>query len=134
MNEAAMWAERDAIALLVEESPTTATVNRVVLVPDTINGGLKPDPFGAVETVTVRFRIAHETRTPPTSRVQNDAFFTTNYNRIATWAWNTEIREGDVYTDPDINKQFSFGRVDVLRKFGGVVGHQSSILEAETID
>ncbi len=133
MNDAAMWAERDAITALVDESPTNAIIYRDKLVPNGF-GGMTTDPYGTPQEYRVRFRIAHDRKQPPEIGSQNGEFFTSDYNRIATWEWDTEIKEGDVYTDPDIQRQFSFGRVDILRKFGGIVGYQASVQESEYSD
>ncbi len=130
MSEKLMWAERDAITALVDESPIIAVASRKKFVPDGF-GGMTADPYGTPQEYQVRFRIAHDRKQPPEVGSQNGEFYTTDYNRIATWEWDTEIKEGDVYKDPDIQRQFTFGRVDILRKFGGIVGFQASVQESE---
>ncbi len=132
MNQNLMWAERDRIKHLVDESPTVAVMFRRKLIPNRL-GGMTTDPFGEPEEAIVRFRIAHDRKGPPEIGAVNGAFFTSDHNRIATWGWDTDIREGDAYTDEDIGKRFVFGQVDALRKFGGIVGFQAPLTEGEQI-
>ncbi len=129
MNDAAMWEERDRIKHLVDESPTVTVMFRRKLIPNRL-GGMTTDPYGEPAEVIVRFRIAHDRQSPPEIGSQNGAFFTSDHNRIATWEWNTDIKEGDAFTDSDLDKRFVFGQVDALRKFGGIVGYQAPLMEA----
>ncbi len=129
MNVNAMWSQREGIATLVNESPTIVTIFRQKLIPNGM-GELTPDPCGEPYSLTVKFRIAHEKKSPPEPGTQNGTFYTSDYNRIATWTWDTDIRSGDAYTDPEIGRRFVFGRVDPLRIFGGIIGYQASIIEA----
>ncbi len=129
MNGIAMWAQRESIASLIRESPTTAIIRRKKSIPNGL-GGTTLDPYCEAVDIKVTFRVAHERRQPPEIGAVNGAFFTSDHHRIATWEWNTDIREGDAYMDVDIGKRFVFGLVDALRKFGGIVGYQAPLMEA----
>ncbi len=133
MNEAAMWAERDAIARLVEESPTTITIERSTTPLKDDGTGRMIEDRNAVKTinkVSMRIRIAHDRKQPAVSDASHPGVFSTNNNRIATWAWNTDIKEGETFRDEDLDKTFAFRDVDVLRLFGGVVGYQAALIQA----
>ncbi len=123
--------ERSRIKFLVNESPTIATIKSKshAKIPDGIGGEVE-DPFAQKVERTVKFRLAHSTQTVPEVNAVDGGTFTTDYNRIATWAYDVQISAGDTFIDVDIGRQFRFGRVDVLRKFGGIVGYQSTIIES----
>ncbi len=129
--EGMMWAERDRIKQLVAVSPTTATmVRKSTKLVDNGFGKMVPDLFDTGSSVTVTFRLAHDKKAPAVSQGNEQGVFTTNNNRIATWAWDVDIQEGDTFTDADLGKTFAFRDVDVLRKYGGVIGYQAAIIEA----
>ncbi len=127
-----LQASRERIKRIVNTSPTEVLISRKATVLNS-RGEKVEDPFSTSTGTIARFRLAHDIKQAPTAEVVNSNTFTTNYNRVATWEWNTDIREGDRFTDPDIGREFEFGRVDTLRKHGGVVGFQSTIREAASL-
>ncbi len=132
--EGMMWAERDRIKQLVAVSPTTATmVRKSTKLVDNGFGKMLPDLFDTGSSVTVTFRLAHDKKAPAVSQGTEQGVFTTNNNRIATWAWDVDIQEGDTFTDADLGKTFAFRDIDVLRKYGGVIGYQAAVIEAGDI-
>lgn len=114
----------------MDESPTSTVIFRETLIDDGF-GAMIPDPTGEPTEHPVRLRIAHDTKQVADIRSVNEQTFTTNLNRIATWEWDTDIYEGDTFEALGII--FTVGPVDELMKFGGIVGHQAPLKEAEAI-
>jgi len=123
---------RDGVKRLIKESPTKITINRQALVDDgSGDGTLVPDPFGTPEAVSMTVRLSHERRQAPDFEPVQ-AGFSTNLARFIMTDYKTEIYRGDYFEA--IDRGWRIGPVDTLIKFGGVVGYQAPLIEAEDND
>ncbi len=124
MMERDIWAARDSITFIVNENPSEMTVERVTKYePDGFGGWLKSRD-ATPEKKVVRFRLAHD-KSRPQILGNNEQVFNAKLNRIATWEWDTDIQEGDSFASG--GRVFTFGVVDELKMFGGVIGYQAPI-------
>ncbi len=94
-------------------------------------GKMVSDPHAAKKQVVVTFKLAHDKGGSPVIAPAN-GFWDSNYDRIAVWAYDTDIREGDTFQHPDIDTTLEFADVDSLREFGGVKGYQAKLRMANS--
>ena len=95
------------------------------------DGTLVPDYKGIPTPIKMTVRLSHERRQAPDfSPVQ--AGFSTNLSRFIMTDYKTEIYRGDYFEA--IDRGWRIGPVDTLEKFGGVIGYQAPLIEAEAND
>jgi len=130
MNNASYLKQaRKGIKKHVEENPTEIIIYRKPLVEDGF-GGYVESPTADPDDFTITCRISHEQQGP----VNNEpvpAGLSTNLTRFIIVDYKTTIYENDTFEA--IDKNWMIGPVDPLIKFGGIIGYQAPLREAETI-
>lgn len=114
----------------INESPETIIFWRKPLVDDGCEG-LVVDPFGDPVPYTVKCRLSHE-RKFPGNYDPAAVGFSTNLARFILSNWNNPLIEDDTFEA--IGKEFRIGAVDILKKFGGIIGFQAPLIEAVTME
>jgi hypothetical protein len=122
---------RKGIKFSINESPETGIIYRKSLKSDGF-GGLIEDPFGEEEINIIKYRLSHEKKLPGNYE-PSPAGFTSNYQRFILVDYETIIYENDVFESEQAQKRYKIGVVDPLIKFGGVIGYQAPLIEAENI-
>lgn len=128
-NRAFLKQSRDGIKKHIDESPSIITVWRKAMKDDGF-GGTVEDPFSDPSDDTFKARLSHEQKGPELSN-EVPPGLSTNLSRFILVDYETTIYEGDYFKDAILNKSYRIGPVDPLVKFGGIIGYQAPLLEAE---
>jgi hypothetical protein len=121
---------RDGVKKIIKESPENIIIIRQPLV-DNGFGKMVPDPFGTPEEHNYKVRISHERRQPG-SLTPGSAGFSTNLQRFILTDHLADIERGDIFEA--IGRSWKIGPVDPLKKFGGIIGYQAPLTDAEIAD
>lgn len=111
-------------------SKVLITLKRSPMTTDPITGDQVRDPEGVKTEHENYGRITHERSNPPHNR-ETPAGLSTNLNRMLMNDWLNMPYEFDVFDWE--GKTWEVGPVDPIIKFGGVVGYQSPLKEANEI-
>jgi hypothetical protein len=121
---------RDGIRRLIEESPESVVFYRSALVDDGF-GGQTPDPTGAkVAIVSQHVRISHQNAVIP-DFTSVPPGLSTNLSRYVLCDYRVDIETDDTFSA--FGRGWRVGAVDVLKKFGEVIGYQAPLIEAEDV-
>jgi hypothetical protein len=96
---------------------------------DPITGGQIIDPFGVLTEHAIYCRITHE-RSIVAQNEPTPAGQSTNLQRMILTDNKNVPQEYDIFEWK--NKVFEIGPVDPIIKFGGTVGYQAPLQEADT--
>jgi len=129
INTLALRQARDMIQGIIDESPVSVIVYRDVFIDNGFDR-LVADPFHVGAPQNLRGRISHEKKAVE-AVATTSAGLSTALSRYFLTNHKTEIREGEVFEA--IGKRWRIGPVDVLRKFGGIVGYQAPLVEAAEV-
>lgn len=126
-NKSLLKQLRTGIKKHIAESPTVITIFRQPLVDDGF-GGTVESPTAAPDEFTMTVRLSHEQKGP--EKLESvPAGLSTNLSRFILVDYETVIYENDVFEA--INKNWCVGPVDPLLKFGGIIGYQAPLREAQ---
>lgn len=120
---------RRGIQFTIDESPETVIVYRRAMIDDGF-GGLVENPNSDEEAYTITCRLSFERKTVGQLN-QSPAGFSTNLQKFILVNYQTTIYENDTFESNDNYKQYKIGAVQPLIKFGGVIGYQAPLIEAE---
>jgi len=131
-NQVCLKQARAGIKQLILESPETITIKRKALIDDGAGDGVMvPDPFGTPDEVSLTVRISPKQKGPEIyDSVQ--AGLSTNLSRFILVDWESLIYAEDIFYT--IERWWKIGPVDTLKKFGGVIGYQAALSEAEDLN
>lgn len=130
INVLALKQARDMFTRTIKENPTIVLIYRDVYVSDGF-GGEVIDPFNVGAPVSIECRISHEKKAVEQNSI-SPVGLSTNLARYISVAWNVSINENEVFEA--MGRKWRIGPVDRLEKFGGVVGYQAPLKEAEIVE
>ena len=126
-NRMALKQVRKGIIEDINRSPEVIITFRRPFV-DNGFGQLVPDPTASqVAQDPIKCRISHERKNIDLNG-PGPAGFSTNLERYILTDYKTQIFEADTFEA--IGREFKIGVVDVLKQFGGVVGYQALLIDA----
>jgi hypothetical protein len=128
MANAQLKQTRDAQRKIIRENPSRITLSRQPTTTDPITGETVQDPTGTPTTHSIWCRITHERRMVADNE-QNPAGLSTNLQRMIMTDWENIPQENDTFTWN--GRGYQVGPVDPIWKFGGIVGYQAPLMEAE---
>jgi len=121
---------RNGFKRLISENGSRVTLMRQPLVVDPNDPSkLVPDPVGVMTEHSIYCRITHE-RGIVAQDTLNPAGLSTNLQRMIMSDWQNIPHQYDIFEWNDYT--FEIGPVDPIYKFGGIVGYQAPLKEAET--
>lgn len=129
-NKSYLKQARKGIKKHVEENPTIISIFRKPRVEDGF-GGYVESPTGEPDEFIITCRLSHEQQGPDNLK-QVPAGLSTNLSRFIIVDYETTIYENDTFEA--IDKNWMIGPVDPLIKFGGTIGYQAPLREAEEIE
>lgn len=116
---------RAGFKAIISENKDAVIIFRQPLVDD-LFGGLTEDPTGTPVGVVIPCRISHEAKGP--QEQQNaPAGTVNNMTRFISVCYNIEINQKETFES--IGHLWEIGKVDPLKKFGGVIGYQAPLIE-----
>lgn len=131
MSRALILQARKSIAKLINESPEHIIIYRKPLILSSF-GQYVESPTAEPEPKYLKVRISHiknylvHTETSP-------AGFTQDLQRYILVDHNTKILDGDLF-EASNGVKYRIGKIDPLIKFGGVIGYQAPLLEANDVN
>lgn len=129
MNQALLAQKRKGIQSEINRSPEAIIIYRKPLV-DNGFGELVENPYGTPIPYNIKCRLSHEKKGPDTE-VSMPSGLSTALVRFILVDYKTTIKEHDTFEA--LGKGFRIGKVDPLKKFGGILGYQAPLYEAEEI-
>lgn len=121
---------RKGFKKVIAVSKHLITMNRFPVTTDPITGKQVPDPTGVKKAHSIYCRITHERGQVPDDR-ETPAGISTNLGRMIMADWLNIFYEHDTFTWE--SKEWEAGPVDPVIQFGGVVGYQAPLKEAQNV-
>lgn len=123
-REAALAQARRGIAEKIAINKSVLTISRQ---PTRVNsaGETVPDPYGTPQSLSRVARVSREQEGPFSYDTTEAGIGAENLARFILFAHTTDIQEGDRFDE------WTVGAVDPIRKYGGLIGYQAKLKEAE---
>jgi hypothetical protein len=120
---------RRGIKNLINEDFEFVTINRKPMVDDGYGSKIE-DPTGDPVPYEIKCRISHQKKFTDKYNVSPPGM-STNLSRFIFVDFETIIYEGDIFESERIAKSFKIGIVDPLEEYGGIIGYQAPLEEAD---
>lgn len=129
MNQGLLNQKRKGLQAKININPTAIIIYSKPMVDDGF-GGLIENPYGTPIPRNVKCRLSHE-QSGPDTEVNAPSGLSTALVRFILTDHNNKIYKDELFEA--LGKGFRIGAVDELNKYGGVIGYQAPLYEAETI-
>jgi len=126
-GKAALKQARKGILISINENPSAIIIMRKALVDDGF-GGKVENPYGTATSLSMVVRIA-DSRRSVSDCTNVDSGFAQDYQKIIISDYESDINPGDVFEAE--GKNYKINQVTPLYKFGGLIGYQGNLSEAE---
>lgn len=118
---------RSAQTRKVNINPLTVNISRITATVSDGVGGQVEDPYGTPVPGSLTVRVCHEKKGPMGDE-SSPVGLSTNLGRMIISNYKNKPLQGDIIPFEGIN--YKVGVVDPLIKFGGLIGYQAPLIEA----